>query len=100
MLLDRGLLHGDAMTVTVARWPRTSQTRRLPGGQDVVRGFAPIKKDSHLVILRGNLAPEGAVAKISGKEGERFEGRARVFDRRRRRWRRSSRAASGRATSW
>jgi dihydroxy-acid dehydratase len=42
---------------------------------------APVKKDSHLVILRGNLAPEGAVAKISGKEGERFEGRARVFDR-------------------
>ena len=53
-----------------------------PAGQAIVATFeAPIKKDSHLVILRGNLAPEGAVAKISGKEGERFEGRARVFDR-------------------
>jgi dihydroxy-acid dehydratase len=53
-----------------------------PTGQPIVATFeAPIKKDSHLVILRGNLAPEGAVAKISGKEGERFEGRARVFDR-------------------
>src|SRR4029077_6766496 len=41
---------------------------------------APLKKDSHLVILYGNLAPEGAVAKITGKEGERFEGRARVFE--------------------
>ena len=40
----------------------------------------PIKKNSHLVILYGNLAPEGAVAKITGKEGERFTGRARVFD--------------------
>jgi len=48
----------------------------------VVRGFdQPIKKDSHLVILGGNLAPDGAVAKISGKEGETFTGRARVFDR-------------------
>ena len=53
-----------------------------PAGQDVVRGFdAPVKRDSHLVVLRGNLAPEGAVAKISGKEGERFTGRAVVFDR-------------------
>ena len=53
-----------------------------PAGQAIIATFdAPIKKDSHLVILRGNLAPEGAVAKISGKEGERFEGRARVFDR-------------------
>ena len=41
---------------------------------------APIKKDSHLVILKGNLAPAGAVAKISGKEGEKFSGRARVFE--------------------
>ncbi len=40
----------------------------------------PIKKNSHLVILYGNLAPEGAVAKITGKEGERFTGKARVFD--------------------
>jgi dihydroxy-acid dehydratase len=50
-------------------------------GQDIVRPFTnPIKKDSHLVVLYGNLAPEGAVAKITGMEGESFEGRARVFE--------------------
>src|SRR5262249_60678825 len=50
-------------------------------GQDIVHPLAaPLKKDSPLVILYGNLAPEGAVAKITGKEGERFEGRARVFE--------------------
>ena len=50
-------------------------------GQDIVRPLsAPLKKDSHLVILYGNLAPEGAVAKITGKEGERFQGTARVFE--------------------
>ena len=52
-----------------------------PKGQEIVRPFRdPIKKESHLVILRGNLAPEGAVAKISGKEGLRFTGTARVFE--------------------
>jgi dihydroxy-acid dehydratase len=51
-----------------------------PDGQDIVRDFDnPIKPDSHLAVLYGNVAPEGAVAKISGKEGLRFEGRARVF---------------------
>jgi dihydroxy-acid dehydratase len=82
-LLDRGLLHGDALTVTGRTLAENlKSTPDYPPGQTVVRGFdAPIKKDSHLVILRGNLAPEGAVAKISGKEGERFEGRARVFER-------------------
>jgi dihydroxy-acid dehydratase len=50
-------------------------------GQDIVHPLSqPLKKDSHLVILYGNLAPEGAVAKLTGKEGERFEGRARVFE--------------------
>ena len=50
-------------------------------GQDIVRPLSnPLKKDSHLVVLYGNLAPEGAVAKITGKEGVRFEGRARVFE--------------------
>jgi dihydroxy-acid dehydratase len=53
-----------------------------PSGQQVIRTFdAPVKRDSHLVVLYGNLAPEGAVAKISGKEGERFEGTAIVFER-------------------
>jgi dihydroxy-acid dehydratase len=82
-LLDKGLLHGDALTVTgrtVAE--NLAGTPDYPAGQTVVYGFdAPVKKDSHLVVLRGNLAPEGAVAKISGKEGERFTGRALVFDR-------------------
>jgi dihydroxy-acid dehydratase len=82
MLLDRGLLHGDCLTVT----GRTlaENLRRVspyPENQDIVRSFdAPIKADSHLVVLYGNLAPEGAVAKISGKEGLTFEGRARCFD--------------------
>jgi dihydroxy-acid dehydratase len=53
-----------------------------PAGQEVVRGFDnPVKPESHLVILYGNLATDGAVAKISGKEGERFSGKAIVFDR-------------------
>ena len=82
-LLARGLLHGDTMTVTgrtVAE--NLKDAPDYPAGQAIISTFeAPIKKDSHLVVLRGNLAPEGAVAKISGKEGERFEGRARVFDR-------------------
>jgi len=81
-LLDRGLLHGDALTVTGT--PLSESLRGVadyPADQLVVRPFtAPVKPESHLVVLRGNLAPEGAVAKISGKEGERFEGRARVFD--------------------
>jgi dihydroxy-acid dehydratase len=82
-LLDRGLLHGDAMTVTGRTLAENlKDAPDYPAGQSIVADFAsPIKKDSHLVILRGNLAPEGAVAKISGKEGERFEGRARVFER-------------------
>ncbi len=82
-LLEHGLLHGDAMTVTGQTMAQNLRdVADYPAGQDVIRGFdAPIKKDSHLVVLRGNLAPEGAVAKISGKEGERFTGRARVFDR-------------------
>ena len=80
-LLERGLLHGDCMTVsgkTLAE--NLAGVDDYPEGQDIVRGFeAPIKADSHLAILYGNLAPEGAVAKITGKEGLYFEGRARVF---------------------
>ena len=82
MLLDRGLLHGDCLTVTgqtVAE--NLKDVQPYPTGQDVVRGFDnPVKKDSHLVVLYGNLAPSGAVAKISGKEGLKFTGRARVFE--------------------
>jgi dihydroxy-acid dehydratase len=82
MLLDRGLLHGDCLTVTgrtVAENLR--DVKPYPKDQDVIRGFDnPIKASSHLVIMYGNLAPLGAVAKISGKEGTRFSGTARVFD--------------------
>ena len=82
MLLDKGLLHGDCLTVTgqtVAE--NLTKVKPYPKGQDVIRGFDnPIKKDGHLVVLYGNLAETGAVAKISGKEGLRFEGVAKVFD--------------------
>ena len=83
MLLNKGLLHGDCLTVTgqtVAQNLRKVKAS-YPKGQTVVRGFGnPIKKDGHLVVLYGNLAPEGAVAKISGKEGLAFTGKARVFE--------------------
>jgi len=81
-LLDHGLLHGDCMTVTGKTMAENlAMVDDYPAGQDIVRDFdSPIKADSHLSILYGNLAPEGAVAKITGKEGLRFEGRARVFD--------------------
>ena len=80
-MLDKGMLHGDCMTVsgkTLAE--NLSAVSDYPEGQDIVRDFDnPIKPDSHLAILYGNLAPEGAVAKITGKEGLHFEGSARVF---------------------
>jgi len=80
-LLDKGLLHGDCLTVTgrtVAE--NLADVADYPDGQAIVRDFTnPIKKDSHLVVLYGNVAPEGAVAKITGKEGLRFTGSARVF---------------------
>ena len=82
-LLDGGLLHGDVLTVTGKTLAENlAGVADYPAGQDVVRDFAsPVKKNSHLVVLRGNLAPDGAVAKISGKEGERFTGKAIVFER-------------------
>jgi dihydroxy-acid dehydratase len=83
MLLEAGLLHGDCMTVTgktVAENLANSEIE-YPEGQDVIRPVSdPIKKDSHLRILYGNVAPGGSVAKISGKEGLSFQGRARVFE--------------------
>jgi len=81
-LLEAGLLHGDCLTVT-GRTLRENlrRVKPYPAGQRIVRPLDnPIKRDSHLVVLYGNLAPEGAVAKISGKEGLQFSGRARVFD--------------------
>jgi dihydroxy-acid dehydratase len=76
------LLHGDCLTVTGATLAENLRdvTPYAPG-QHIVRPLNdPVKKDSHLVILYGNLAPQGAVAKITGKEGLRFDGRARVFN--------------------
>lgn len=80
-MLDAGMLHGDALTVTGQTLAQNlANVLDYPAGQDVIRPFdQPIKKDSHLVILRGNLSPTGAVAKITGKEGLRFEGPARVY---------------------
>ena len=82
-LLDsKQLLHGECLTVT-GKTLREDLTgvQPYPEGQTIIRPLdAPIKKDSHLVILYGNLSPEGSVAKITGKEGLRFEGRARVFN--------------------
>jgi dihydroxy-acid dehydratase len=80
-LLDQGLLHGDCMTVTGRTLAENLEgVTDYPDGQDIVRSFDdPVKPESHLVILRGNVAPAGAVAKISGKEGLRFSGTARIF---------------------
>jgi dihydroxy-acid dehydratase len=81
-LLDAGLLHGECLTVSGRTLAEDlAEVAPYPEGQPIVRPLdAPIKPDSHLVILKGNLAPSGAVAKITGKEGERFVGAARVFD--------------------
>ncbi|MFU8895765.1 MAG: dihydroxy-acid dehydratase [Gammaproteobacteria bacterium] len=81
MLLEAGLLHGDCLTVSGRTLGEDlAEVAPYPEGQDIVRPLAaPLKADSHLVVLKGNLAPAGAVAKITGKEGERFVGRAKVF---------------------
>ncbi|MGY2262700.1 dihydroxy-acid dehydratase [Pseudomonas sp. SDO55104_S430] len=80
-MLAAGMLHGDVMTVTGKTLAENlADVDDYPDGQDVILPFdQPIKKDSHLVVLRGNLSPTGAVAKITGKEGLRFEGKARVY---------------------
>ena len=81
-LLDKGLLHGNCMTVTGKTISDNLElVQDYPSGQKIIKDFDnPIKKSSHLEILYGNLAPEGAVAKISGKEGTLFTGNAKVFD--------------------
>lgn len=81
-LLEHGALHGDCMTITGKTLEENlAQVPGLSDGQDVIHPWdAPKKKTGHLAILRGSLAPEGGVAKITGKEGLRFEGPARVFD--------------------
>lgn len=82
-LLELDLLHGDEMTVTGRTLAENvDDAASLAPGQDVVRDATdPIKSTGHLAILRGTLAPGGAVAKLTGKEGLAFEGPARVFDR-------------------
>jgi dihydroxy-acid dehydratase len=82
MLLEKGLLHGDCLTVTGRTLAENlADVKPYPAGQDIIHGFDhPIKPEGHLVIMYGNLAPLGGVAKISGKEGDRFSGKARVFD--------------------
>lgn len=82
MLIEEGLMHGDCLTVTgKTLWENVRRAKPYPKNQDIIRPLSnPIKPDGHLVILRGNLAPEGAVAKISGKEGHSFSGKAIVFE--------------------
>ena len=82
MMLEAGMLDGDQMTVTGKTI--AENLADLPGlkpGQPIVHSLSnPIKKDGHIRILRGNMAPDGAVAKITGKEGTRFTGTAKVYD--------------------
>ena len=81
MLLDAGLLHGDCLTVTGKTLKENlREVEPYPADQKIIRPLTnPIKKDSHLVVLYGNVAPEGAVAKITGNEGLSFTGTARTF---------------------
>ena len=82
MLLDKKLLHGETLTVTGETMAETLRdVKPYPAWQTIIQPFdQPIKKNSHIVILRGNLAVDGAVAKISGKEGLQFSGKAIVFE--------------------
>ena len=81
-LLERGFLHGDCLTVTGKTLAdNLSDAAPLTSGQQIIQPIeAPVLSRGHIRILFGNLAPDGAVAKITGKEGERFEGTAKVFD--------------------
>jgi dihydroxy-acid dehydratase len=81
-MLVAGMLHGGCLTVTGKTLAENLETvGDYPAAQEIVRPISnPLKKDSHLVVLYGNVAPEGAVAKITGKEGLSFTGRARVFE--------------------
>jgi dihydroxy-acid dehydratase len=81
MMLDAGLLHGECMTVTGKTLAENlKNVKPYPKDQKIIHtADNPVKKESHLVVLYGNLAPTGAVAKISGKEGTSFTGKARVF---------------------
>jgi dihydroxy-acid dehydratase len=82
MMLEEGLLNGDCLTVTGKTMAENlSELPGLTPGQDVMRPFSdPYKPTGHLTVLKGNLAPEGAVGKVTGKEGTKFSGPARCFD--------------------
>jgi dihydroxy-acid dehydratase len=81
-LLERGFLHGDCVTVTARTLAENLESAaHLKSGQEIIHTLEdPVFARGHIRILHGNLAPEGSVAKITGKEGERFSGVARVFD--------------------
>ena len=80
-LLDNNLIHGDCLTVTGKTMKENLKNVKDNLGTKIIRDISnPIKKDSHLVILKGNISPDGSVAKISGKEGLVFEGNAIVFN--------------------
>ncbi len=81
-LLDAGLLHGNCLTVTGNTLAEDlADAPAYPADQEIIRPLdRPVKSDSHLVILKGNVCPEGAVAKITGKEGTQFTGSARCYD--------------------
>ncbi|HVG55744.1 MAG TPA: dihydroxy-acid dehydratase [Vicinamibacterales bacterium] len=81
-LLERGFLHGECMTVTGKTLEQNlSEAQPLKSGQQIIQPLeAPILPRGHIRILSGNLAPNGSVAKITGKEGERFTGTAKVYD--------------------
>ena len=80
-LLEEGFLHGDCLTVTGETMASNlASVAPYPADQKIIRPLSdPIKKDSHLIVLKGNLAPEGGVAKITGHEGLTFKGHARCF---------------------
>ena len=81
-LVNKKLMHGDCLTVSGKSLAQNlKKIKPYPSGQKIIMPMkSPIKKDGHLIILRGNIAPDGAVAKISGKEGTYFKGSAKVFD--------------------
>jgi dihydroxy-acid dehydratase len=81
-LVNKKLMHGDCLTVSGKSLAQNlKKIKPYPSGQKIIMPIqSPIKKDGHLIILRGNIAPDGAVAKISGKEGTYFKGNAKVFD--------------------
>ena len=82
LLLDKKLLHGDCLTVTGKTIKQNlKKVSSYSKKQKIIMPFnKPIKKNGHLIILRGNLSPQGSVAKISGKEGDTFVGSAKVYN--------------------